>query len=157
MPRNQDIDAIMKKLEKQIAAAASKALSDKVFPLVRDMMQENIEADVYGAYTPAQYRRRYDNGGMMDPRNIKGTMSDDGLSLTVQNVTPPNPINGTTDRDLPTVIELGDKGGYDYYPSKHNEYAEPRPFTYDTFTQVDKTRRNEIADILADAMKDVRL
>ena len=157
MPKKQDIDTLMKNLEERIAAAASKALSDKVFPLVWDMMQENIEADVYGAYTPARYQRRYDNGGMIDPRNIQGTMSDDGLSLTVQNVTPPNPVNGTTNKDLPTVIELGDKGGYDYYPSKQNDYAEPRPFTYDTFMEVDKTRRNEIADILAKAMKRVRL
>ena len=157
MPKKQDIDTLMKNLEERIAAAASKALSDEVFPLVRGMMQENIEADVYGAYTPTQYKRRYDNGGMMDPRNIQGTISDDGLSLTIQNVTPPNPANGTTDKDLPTVIELGDKGGYDYYPSKRNEYAEPRPFTYDTFMEVDKTRRNEIADILTKAMKRVRL
>ena len=157
MPRKQDIDTLMKNLEARITAAASKALSDEVFPFVRDMMQENIEADVYGAYTPARYKRRYDNGGMIDPRNIQGMMSDDGLSLTVQNVTPPNPANGTTNKDLPTVIELGDKGGYDYFPSKQNDYAEPRPFTYDTFMEVDKTRRNEIADILAKAMKRVKL
>lgn len=157
MPKKQDIDTLMKNLEERITAAASKALSDEVFPLVRDMMQGNIEADVYGAYTPARYKRRYDNGGMIDPRNIQGTMSDDGLSLTIQNVTPPNPANGTTDKDLPTVIELGDKWGYDYYPSKRNEYAEPRPFTYDTFMDVDKTRRNEITSILAKAMKHVKL
>lgn len=34
-----------------------------------DLMTESIQEVVYNAYTPTQYRRRKESGGLIDPRN----------------------------------------------------------------------------------------
>lgn len=139
------IDKMMKAIEQ----AASQALSDDVFPIVKEAMQENIESVVYGAYTPKMYDRREYDGGLIADENIVGTM-DGKLRLEVRNITPPADGPGyTTDKDLPAVVEYGTKSQYDFYdPDKPAGFANPRPFI--EYTREDlNSRKKELSEIVA--------
>ena len=112
-----------------VSAAVTEALGSGVLREVRKEEAKQVDDKVYGAYTPEYYKRRGDMGA---PGNMPGVVS--GLSLTVQNVTPPsgeqpaqfkrNTPPPTTGKDLASVVETGN--GYDWYSPG------ARPFTQAT-------------------------
>lgn len=137
------------KMMQAIEQAASQALSDDIFSIVKETMQENIEATVYAAYTPKMYDRREYDGGLIADENIVGSM-DGKLRLEVRNITPPADGPGyTTDKDLPAVVEYGIRSQYDFYdPDKPGGFANPRPFI--EYTREDlSSRKRELAELVA--------
>jgi len=125
--------SVSKKLQ-QVLAQVQKAVSDtlagEVLAEAQVAVVQNVETVVYGRYTPQEYERRGDNGGLSDMGNVVGTMVSP-THLQVTNITPPNPVNGTTDKDLTATVEEGLTYNYDYYNPgnrRHDYWASPRPF-----------------------------
>lgn len=137
------------KMMQAIEQAASQALSDDIFPIVKKTMQENIEATVYAAYTPKMYDRREYDGGLIADENIVGSM-DGRLRLEVRNVAQAADGPGyTTDKDLPAVVEHGIKSQYDFYdPDKPSGFASPRPFIDYTREEL-HSRKKELSELVA--------
>ena len=76
----------LKELEKELYKRINTALEEDVADVVKDIMTDHIIQDVYEAYEPTGYQRRYANGGLLDPNNIIATLGNNGEML-VQNIT----------------------------------------------------------------------
>ena len=72
MAKNEydDIDDLVKDLENEI----SKEVALNVAEEMKDIMIEVIDEVVYNQYTPREYRRRGEIGGLSDKNNIKEDM-----------------------------------------------------------------------------------
>lgn len=139
------IEEALAKINSKLAKKVDNALEKEVLEAVKSEESEAIYSEVYGVYKPSKYRRREKHGGLADPDNIKGSVSE-GV-LTVVNTTPPNPsgciINSlaTTDKALPELVEHGD--GYKTYHydwSSGGRYMEERPFTAKTVENLKNSR-----------------
>lgn len=75
----------LKELEKELYKRINIALDTEVADTVKEVMTDHIIQDVYDAYEPTAYQRRYDDGGLLDPDNIIATLGNNGEML-VQNV-----------------------------------------------------------------------
>ena len=136
-------------LEKHLKKQIKDALASEVKSEVVETERRHIKKDVYEVYKPKMYKRRKDNGGLLDEENIVGTMiSDDTLQVT--NETPANPYGipqeqVTTDKNLAMLIEYGDGGAggnnfYDFPSEDDSSYMNPRPFTANTIEELSQTK-----------------
>ena len=137
-------------LEKYIKGAIKNSLKNEVFEKVRDVEQQHIDDDVYGAYpNPAMYKRRDVNGGLIADESIKRTMIGDD-TLQVTNIAKPNPIGypqsqvTTKGKNLASLIEGGDgaSGVYDFPSDDEDAYMNPRPFTQNTIEELATTGKH---------------
>lgn len=139
----------MKDLQKHLEKAVSDVLRNEVNDTVRKTMQKNIDEVVYESYMPVKYERRDIGGGLIADENIQGTV--EGLTLTVENITPFNqdPPSQNTGTGLVGLTEYGDGwGGYNYdHPRPGRPYMNPRPFIQRTREELSETSK------LVDSMK----
>lgn len=103
-------------LFKQIEADLQDTMAKEVAETVKDSMQTAIQNGVYNAYSPKQYSRRKENGGMLDRKNIESHM--DGNTLTVRDIAPLD--NGRTDYALDDIVV----NGLGYMPFPRDYYSE---------------------------------
>ena len=118
----------------------NKILDEDVSLIIKLTEQNAIIKEVYESYTPLLYDRREMNGGLADIQNIKHYVKDG--SLVVKNVTPANPYKGTTNKNLPMLIEYGDgvHGNFYDYRRKGRDYMKPRPFTATTISMLESNK-----------------
>ena len=99
---------------------------------IEDSMINAIHSVVYNAYAPTQYKRRYENGGLGDKRNIVGEPTINGLNeveLVIRNV-----AKGSeqTSIEIDQIIVEGvgytwtESGIYRRQPFPRDFYAETR-------------------------------
>lgn len=93
------LDALFKKLEKDIRSS----LAAETAGAVKDEMRQAIQGTVYDAYAPRYYRRRMEQGGLIDSSNIQSSI--DGDTLTVRDTAPLD--NGRADYALDDLIVNG--------------------------------------------------
>lgn len=132
-----------KELTKEIQKRIDKSLINEVFEEIRDVEQKNIDEYVYDVYQPKIYERRDINGGLIADKNIVGKLVKKG-ELEVTNITKPNPdYNGTTNKNLPYLIENGyGEKGYKYDYPADLPYVAPRPFTEKTEEELIRTKKH---------------
>lgn len=131
--------------------AINESLKSEVADTVQKTMIARIDMDVYRRYSPADYIRRKENGGLSDPKNIVSDLVSDGV-LEVENGTEFN-TSSKASRDhsyrtenygweLSGLIEYGDGwNGYFYdYPFENRGYMEPRPFIANTRKQLEQSK-----------------
>lgn len=147
MPRRKDWAAAEKAAEAQFMKAIRETMSDEVYPIVVKLLMENVDQEVYGAYSPRMYERREGAGGMADPSLVRGEVQADGTMRIYHDVKPKEGEGYTTDKSLPQVVETGQ--GYDFMGGVNDYYLYPRPYIANTFEDVDKNRRDEIMRVLA--------
>lgn len=131
---------------KQLSKDVQKSMRTDVINDVADLAIEQAQQEVYDVYTPRVYKRRYSliNRGLWTYVDLSGYL--EGYTLELVNLTTPNPylngVNGilaTTDKHLPTLIEMGHEayttkyGGHGYdEPYSSKRYYHPRPFASTT-------------------------
>lgn len=136
----------LKELEKELYKRINIALDTEVADTVKEVMTDHIIQDVYDAYEPTAYQRRYDDGGLLDPDNIIATLGNNGEML-VQNVALGNDSVYMEDsisrvyyssyninKFIAPIIETGigyDVGGWDYD-------CVPRPFIQNTHDDLEQ-------------------
>lgn len=118
---------------------------------IEDIMLDKIQKNVYDAYTPRTYDRRYDDGGLYDRENIQvaAMPTGDGVDISITN----NTIANGWDKGeyLDSIIELGAAlDGDDYVP----DYAKPRPFIEPTEEEI--TEKNVIQKILKENLNYIK-
>lgn len=96
-------------------AAIENALRDNVADGLKKAIQEKAQENVYSyhASPSAMYKRREENGGLIDEATMITTV--EGLTLTLENAAEPQHANGI---DLTPIVEEGD-------PDWHQPFARP--------------------------------
>lgn len=113
----------------QLVAALNKkaqeALESDVAPIVKRVLKDSIQAEVYDSYSPKRYHRRKADGGLMDENNIHSDVRN--CTLTVKNHAPlaPGYPNSDFTKTLDEIIVTG--SGYDYL-GYGGAYEQPRDF-----------------------------
>lgn len=141
------LDTTLRRLQEQLAPKIDSTLTKEVLQAVSDAEGKAIYDEVYSMPTSGRYTRRWDNGGLLDPDNVQGSVANG--TLAVVNVTKPNPyLNGINRYDglsttpgsasLADIVEHGiydsHGAGYDYWKD-----AEARPFTAKTAEDLKKS------------------
>lgn len=140
MARNEydDVDDLVKDLENEI----SKEVALNVAEEMKDIMIEVIDEVVYNQYTPREYRRRGEIGGLSDKNNIKEDMKviKNGIEISIENTTKGNDrysnAYGYTSGEISDIIESGRGYGYGL-----NEVIGARPFQKTTQDYINYTDR----------------
>lgn len=139
-----------KELEKKIAKRIDNALNEEVADTITNVMRHFIREDVYDSYEPGIYKRRMEDGGLIDRDNIQAVTDKNG-TLYVTNVTLGSPNytkwskkkkklvsykSKNAGKPIAEIVETGigyDFGGWEYD-------GEPRPFMHDTLEAVEKNK-----------------
>ena len=144
----------MKDLYAHVQNAIEKVLEPYVATAVKKVEQEMIIKTVYDVYSgvisgkkrPVKYKRRRDDGGLMDIDNMQSDVKN-GV-LTIKNITEPNDSYKTSMfffQDLAEIIEYGDGYNgfsYDYDTDTDDLYKQARPFTKNTVRRLKDTGRH---------------
>lgn len=121
----------IKELRKALQEKIDIALLTDVADVVSDVMTDHIAQDVYDAYEPTQYIRRYSPNGLLDPSNITSYVDEHGL--VVENNTLGSKyyyigrkqfVSQNYNKEIAGVIETGE--GYDIHDWEYDDV--PRPF-----------------------------
>lgn len=134
-------------LYNELMKMINESLKDDVAPIVKKVMLDRIDEEVYRKYEPSMYMRRGEDGGLADPDNIVSEIVYDGC-LSVTNETLGREFyfdkSGDTirsdnaDKPIAEIIETGE--GYDCW-----DKAFPRPFMQPT---VDKLKETDLVEIV---------
>lgn len=126
MPRFTNLHALQTFLHRQVDAALSEQVADKV----RLALYEHAHSDVYDVYEPRKYDRRY---ALSDPAFMESVVS--GGKLTVSNNAPFDTRYNTaqTGVGLADLVSGGNgAGGFTYnYPDRG--YYRSRPYLENAF------------------------
>lgn len=95
----KNLDSLFKHIEKQV----QDTMVNEVADAVKDNMAEAVQTSVYDAYSPMYYKRRMQNGGLIDKDNMEVTETPDGI--IVRDVAPLD--NGRRDFSLDEIIVNG--------------------------------------------------
>lgn len=97
----KNLDSLFKHIEKQV----QDTMENEVADAVKDNMAEAVQTDVYNAYTPMYYKRRMQNGGLIDKDNMEVTEIPNGIS--VRDVAPLDNGRIRSDFSLDEIIVNG--------------------------------------------------
>lgn len=96
-------------LQEKIKDAINKALENEVSNVVKHNMQDAIQTQVYAAYSPKEYERRGENGGLGDISYMKSELIEDGvLSTTTNAPSRPSIISGEVSDMLGHWVNYGE-------------------------------------------------
>lgn len=108
----KNIDSLFKHIEKQV----QDTMKNEVADAVKNNMAEAVQTSVYNAYNPMYYKRRMQNGGLIDKDNMEVTEIPNGI--VVRDVAPLD--NGRRDFSLDEIIV----NGWGNQPFERDFYAE---------------------------------
>lgn len=132
----------LKELEQELYKRINIALDTEVADTVKDVMTDHIIQDIYDAYEPVEYSRRFDNGGLLDEENIVSTVNDNN-ELSVRNVTKGSRYYTVNEKKYTSknynkpiagIIESGN--GYDVHNWDYD--GVPRPFIKNTHDDLEQ-------------------
>lgn len=128
MAQFKDLSSLEKYLTQVIGEISSNSmdLEDKM----SETMREAVIDIVYNAYSPTQYKRRGDDGGLSDTDNMIITSADmrnGKVLLTFENIT--SGVDTLAGKRLDETINDGIKGNW---ANPNGSWSEPRPFIEET-------------------------
>lgn len=143
-----------KDLQTEIMRRANKALNKDIAPYVENKLKEHVKKDVYATYSPVEYERREEDGGLVDDDNIKHKVRTDNRTLYVYER---SPIEGPR-LDAPnwvsqndSLAQLIEQGAHNPWTHKRYRWTNPRPFIENTqkdinyrYADIVKMLRNRI-------------
>lgn len=147
MPDFKDLKSLFKHIEKDVERSMKQEVTEKV----KDVEQEKIQEVVYDAYKPLNedepWKRRHHNDGLIDRDNMERTYSKEGDNhiIKIKNTTDSNPNSSytaftKTPNYLAGIIENErTKGLYMFDREGGYGYREPRPFTFKTIKELERT------------------
>lgn len=138
-----DIDELIKDLEDAVEKTAPKVAKE-----MREYEKEAIFENVYNAYSPKKYKRRYEDGGLIADENIDLEIekNSDGYTIIMTNTTRGNKEYGGTSGYIQDVIEEG-KG---YWTEYLDNVIGARPFIEPTEKKIEERLEDFIEKELAD-------
>lgn len=116
---------------------------------IKEELQDRIQEKIYDKYSPSHYRRRGENGGLLDKDNMIVDVVHHGetILLNITNITPPsNPKDKQLDSDKSLLENLEDG-----YGSKSYAWNQPRPLG--KFTEWHFIRSDKYKELLANGLE----
>ncbi len=110
----KNLDTLFKHIQKQV----NDTMKNEVADAVKDNMAEAVQTSVYDAYSPMYYKRRMQNGGLIDKDNMEVTEIPNGIS--VRDVAPLDNGRIRSDFSLDEIIV----NGLGNQPFSRDMYAE---------------------------------
>lgn len=110
----KNLDILFKHIEKQV----QDTMVNEVADAVKDNMAEAVQTNVYDVYTPMYYKRRMQNGGLIDKDNMEVTEIPNGIY--VRDVAPLDNGRIRSDFSLDEIIV----NGLGNQPFSRDMYAE---------------------------------
>lgn len=95
----KNINALFKHIEEQV----QDTMTNEVADAVTENMAEAIQTSVYDAYSPQYYKRRMQNGGLIDRNNMDVTEIPNGIAVHDA----ASLDNGRNDYNLDEIIVYG--------------------------------------------------
>lgn len=143
MAQFKDLSSLEKYLTQVIGEISSNSmdLEDKM----SETMREAVIDIVYNAYSPTQYKRRGDDGGLSDTDNMIITSADmrnGKVLLTFENIT--SGVDTLAGKRLDETINDGIK---DNWANSNGSWSEPRRFIEETRERLQQ-KSGELADEL---------
>ena len=135
-----DIDELVDDLINDLCSSLGNEIGNEM----KKIEQESIDSSVYGAFTPKEYVRRGDSGGLRSEDNMVEDISanGDGVTIEIKNMTTGNEkYNDYWTGEIQPLIE---SGSYMW----NGQNPPPRPFIDDAQKEVDK----KIDKIVEDAL-----
>lgn len=125
-------------LQKQI----DKSLQTDVAENTKDLIKKHVETDVYAKYSPTEYIRRKEDGGLLDDENYLITPIENGVSI--ENITRDDGYATPSDPDRLVAPIVEDGVGYTWEWSKiYQKQPYPRPFIGNTRDELAKGKAKE--------------
>jgi hypothetical protein len=142
MPKSyDDLDALFADLEEEI----TNAMNDDVSDVVKDTLSKHVKKDVYKKYTPQQYDRDKDNGGLSDKRTMEHNMIDK-TTLEVYSDRKNDPSDSREgyepERDIAYIVETGEGYNWAGTDKQGRTNATPRPFVKNTIEDLDENEQH---------------
>lgn len=124
MNEDEFLDGIIDEIIEDIESIAVNEVAQKM----KEIEQEVIYEEVYKAYLPTSYKRRYESNGLSDMDNMELEHKTDknGITLELYNMTKGNERYKKHDEYISDIIETGE--GYRYVGNGDNMFERPRPF-----------------------------
>lgn len=142
-----------KDLTKKVQNTVNQIAMDEVLDAVKEVEQKHIQEEVYDAYNPIAYKRRYYDNGLIADDNIVGELN--GNTLEVRNTTqpnasiskPPTPYNSSDITQFSKWIEFGETYNGNakllFDGNRSDEpWANPRPFTANTIEDLKQNKQH---------------
>lgn len=63
-------------LQTEIMRRANLALNNEIASTVKERLKTHVQKDVYSTYSPVEYERREESGGLVDDKNLKHKVRD---------------------------------------------------------------------------------
>lgn len=127
----------VEELRRALIKDLQEAVIKEVVKEMKDIEREVIEERVYAVFSPKEYERRYDDGGLMDEENMleEVSISKNDITVEITNLTQGNPRyrnfwNGE-------IQELIETGSYMW----NGQMPPPRPFIDEAQSVIDTTDR----------------
>jgi len=122
-----------KQMKKDIQAAITDTLENEVFEVIRDVILNRVQNDVYDVYKPKAYVRRRTSQGLLDERNVVYDLEKNGQSLVVWNIAKFNPHNNpnatfSTEKRKNNILQKLIIDGWTKVKPDDPAYKHPRPF-----------------------------
>lgn len=149
MPSYNSISAALAAVKKKILAKVNEALKNEVTEAIQDEEIMAIVSTVYSAYgnyntgEPNEYVRRYDEGGLVDRKNMISEVHDGVLS--VYNLTPANSDYGNAGYFASEIVING--GPYQFKKGAFTwgDFHDPRDFIADTYEGLRRSKAHVTA------------
>ena len=123
----------VKSLQNEIMRRANLALDNEVASNVKEKLKSHVQKDVYSTYSPVEYERRKENGGLVDENNIKHKVRVRTLYVYEE-----APIEGPR-LDAPNWVNKPDSlariiedGAYNPWNYRNYRWTKSRPFMENT-------------------------
>jgi len=140
----KDLNQIQRYLERN----AKQVFSDKrIESVLAKTMSQSVYDVVYGKYIPVEYKRRRNDGGLSDVRNMKITkveVKNGTVRILFENLTKgqthytpiyEQPIDSLNGQFITDVINDGDFNGDNWY--RQGKWNEARPFVQETIRRIE--------------------
>ena len=139
----------LKSLQKHVEEIAPIYLTgSSVGDVLAKTMRNSVKEVVYKPRKPKKYKRRKNDGGLSDMRNMQWTsfsVKDGVLSLVFENLTTgqthqipiyDNPVDSMEGQYITDLIEEGAVGGSGEWYDYSGEWIAPRPFVADAIKKL---------------------
>lgn len=122
-------------IEIELNKRLSNSLEVEVAEVIKETMYRKIYTVVYNVYTPKQYKRQMDYGGLSDMNKNMSAKMIDGNTLSIRNIREAYNEEAQLRLDVADIIESGQG-----YTRNFEYFGIPRPFTEETRKELRKTK-----------------
>ena len=108
-------------LQTEIMRRANLALKNEIASTVKERLKTHVQKDVYSTYSPVEYERREESGGLVDDKNLKHKVRDRTLYVYEEAPIDGPRLNAQNFKNKPdSLARIIEEGAYNPCPFMEN-------------------------------------